>query len=167
MYAYLMGARPRLKIPLGAGGHWRAGIGERPLHPAVARLTTVVVTSYLSSGASPRIDPRGLVELVKRVSATAANLAAIRDGSAPRPDASAIAHSIKCSALISFEDGRPYKRLPRHLAARGLTPGDYRRKWGLPDDYPMVCAEYSAACSARRRRGRGAPARPRLMKSEP
>src|SRR3990167_5080318 len=118
MYAYLMGARPRLKIPLGAGGHWRAGIGEQPLHPAVARLTTVVVTSYLSSGASPRIDPRGFVELVHRVSAAAASLVASSDGSALGLHASAIALSIKRSALISFEDGRPYKRLPRHLAAR-------------------------------------------------
>ena len=46
--------------------------------------------------------------------------------------------------LISLEDGRRYKSLRRHLAARGLTPEQYREKWGLPHDYPMVAPSYSA-----------------------
>ena len=41
-------------------------------------------------------------------------------------------------SLISFEDGKPYRLLRRHLRARGLTPQQYRAKWGLPPDYPMV-----------------------------
>src|SRR5947209_6654546 len=56
--------------------------------------------------------------------------------------------SITPSALISFEDGRPYKTLRRHLSVRGLTPDDYRQKWGLPASYPMVAPDYSAARSA-------------------
>lgn len=51
--------------------------------------------------------------------------------------------SITPEALISFEDGRPYKTLRRHLSVRGLTPEQYRGKWGLPDDYPMVAQGYS------------------------
>ena len=46
--------------------------------------------------------------------------------------------------IISLEDGKPYKSLKRHLTTRGLTPEDYRRKWGLPHDYPMVAANYAA-----------------------
>lgn len=46
--------------------------------------------------------------------------------------------------IISLEDGRQYKSLKRHLSSRGLTPDEYRRKWGLPHDYPMVCANYAA-----------------------
>ncbi len=46
--------------------------------------------------------------------------------------------------IISLEDGRPYRSLKRHLTSRGLTPEDYRRKWGLPHDYPMVAANYAA-----------------------
>lgn len=46
--------------------------------------------------------------------------------------------------LISLEDGKPYKSLKRHLSIRGLTPDEYRRKWGLPADYPMVAANYAA-----------------------
>jgi predicted transcriptional regulator len=46
--------------------------------------------------------------------------------------------------IISLEDGRPYRSLKRHLTSRGLTPEEYRRKWGLPHDYPMVAANYAA-----------------------
>ena len=61
--------------------------------------------------------------------------------------ASQIRRSITPEALISFEDGRPYKTLRRHLSVKGLTPDQYREKWGLPHDYPMVSANYSAARS--------------------
>lgn len=50
-------------------------------------------------------------------------------------------------AIISLEDGRPYKSLKRHLRKHGLTPDDYRRKWGLPSDYPMVAQSYAATRS--------------------
>lgn len=46
--------------------------------------------------------------------------------------------------LISLEDGKPYKSLKRHLGKRGLTPEQYREKWGLARDYPMVAPNYSA-----------------------
>ena len=55
--------------------------------------------------------------------------------------------SITSDALISFEDGKPYRTLRLHLASRGLTPESYREKWGLPDDYPMVAPGYSAVRS--------------------
>ena len=55
--------------------------------------------------------------------------------------------SIRPDAIISFEDGRPYKALRRHLTTRGLTPEAYRMKWGLPIDYPLVSAAYSATRS--------------------
>jgi predicted transcriptional regulator len=42
-----------------------------------------------------------------------------------------------------MEDGRRYKSLKRHLSGRGLTPQQYRQKWGLPSDYPMVAPAYA------------------------
>jgi predicted transcriptional regulator len=63
----------------------------------------------------------------------------------PKLTTAQIRRSVRPDALISFEDGRPYRTLTRHLAARGLTPAGYREKWGLPPDYPMVAANYSAA----------------------
>jgi len=63
------------------------------------------------------------------------------------PSAAQIRKSITPDALISFEDGRGYKTLKRHLSLRGLTPDQYRDKWGLPRDYPMVSPNYSIARS--------------------
>ena len=58
-----------------------------------------------------------------------------------------VRRSITGDTLISFEDGKSYKTLKRHLSTRGLTPADYRAKWGLPSDYPMVAPSYSASRS--------------------
>ncbi|HKR88802.1 MAG TPA: MucR family transcriptional regulator [Phenylobacterium sp.] len=66
----------------------------------------------------------------------------------PKLTASQIRKSITQDKLISFEDGKGYKTLRRHLAAKGLTPDDYRSKWGLPKDYPMVAPAYSEARSS-------------------
>ncbi|MDB5440806.1 MAG: MucR family transcriptional regulator [Caulobacteraceae bacterium] len=59
-----------------------------------------------------------------------------------------IRKSITPDALISFEDGKGYKTLRRHLSTKGLTPEQYRGKWGLASDYPMVAPAYSAQRSA-------------------
>jgi len=55
-----------------------------------------------------------------------------------------IKRSITSEYLISFEDGKRYKTLRRHLTGRDLSPEQYRAKWGLPADYPMVASGYSA-----------------------
>jgi predicted transcriptional regulator len=55
-----------------------------------------------------------------------------------------VRRSVTPDYLISLEDGRQYKSLKRHLASRGMTPDEYRAKWGLPKDYPMVAANYAA-----------------------
>jgi len=51
--------------------------------------------------------------------------------------------TIRPDYIISLEDGRQYKSLKRHLSSRGLTPEQYRQKWGLRADYPMVAANYA------------------------
>jgi predicted transcriptional regulator len=58
-----------------------------------------------------------------------------------------IKKSITPDHIISLEDGRGYKSMRRHLTSRGLTPDEYRRKWGLPHDYPMVAPNYAKARS--------------------
>src|SRR6201996_227603 len=63
---------------------------------------------------------------------------------ASRPTAAQIRQSVKPDGIVSFEDGRSYKTLRRHLSRLGLTPGQYRQKWGLPTDYPMVAPNLSA-----------------------
>jgi predicted transcriptional regulator len=58
-----------------------------------------------------------------------------------------IRKSITPERLISFEDGRGYMVLRRHLTTRGLSPESYRQKWGLPADYPMTAPNYSQSRS--------------------
>lgn len=56
--------------------------------------------------------------------------------------------SVKKDHLVCLEDGKTFKSLKRHLRAEhGLSPSDYRERWGLPSDYPMVAPDYSATRS--------------------
>lgn len=84
------------------------------------------------------------------VNGTPAAVAAVEpeEIAAPKMAAAQVRKSITADALISFEDGRGYKTLKRHLSTRGLTPAEYRAKHGLPSDYPMVAPSYSEARSA-------------------
>jgi len=70
----------------------------------------------------------------------------------PRVEAKApavpIRRSITPDFLICLEDGKRFKSLRRHLAGHGLTPAQYREKWNLPSDYPIVAPNYAAQRSA-------------------
>ncbi len=63
---------------------------------------------------------------------------------AAKPTTSMIKRSIGQDALVSFIDGKSYKTLKRHLTGHGMSPEQYRTKFGLPTDYPMVAPSYSA-----------------------
>ena len=65
-----------------------------------------------------------------------------------KPTAAEIKRSITPDSLISFIDGKPRRTLRRHLTNHGLTPQQYRARYGLPVDYPIVAASYSANRSA-------------------
>ena len=56
--------------------------------------------------------------------------------------------SITPDFLICLDDGKRLKTLKRHLTNLGMTPDQYRTKWGLPDSYPIVAPEYAATRSA-------------------
>lgn len=83
--------------------------------------------------------------------------------------AAEISQSITPDYLVSFEDGRYYRSLKRHLMAKyGLTPQAYRQKWGLPPDYPMVAPSYAKERSDVAKRtglGRQLPARGKAQSS--
>lgn len=85
----------------------------------------------------------------------------------PLKPAVPIRKSITPDHLISLEDGRSYKSLKRHLLTKhGLTPAQYREKWGLPNDYPMMAPYYAKTRSERPRPlawVRAAASRPRLQ----
>jgi predicted transcriptional regulator len=116
------------------------------LTPAVDDLigiTTDVVAAYLARNHVPATD---LPLLLASVHAAFAGLGQSPSSAEPEANkltSSQIRRSIRPDVLISFEDNKPYKTLKRHLAKFGLSPEEYRAKWGLPRDYPMTAASYS------------------------
>jgi predicted transcriptional regulator len=66
----------------------------------------------------------------------------------PLTAAVSVRKSITPDHLICLDDGKKFKSLKRHLGSLGMTPDQYRAKWNLPGDYPMVAPNYAAARSA-------------------
>ncbi|MFC6788352.1 MucR family transcriptional regulator [Methylobacterium komagatae] len=104
-------------------------------------LATRILTAYVSRN---RVPATNLPELLTEIHQAIHGLSTPQKATLQRPTPAQISASIRPDAITSFEDGKPYKALRRHLTLRGLTPETYRAKWGLPVDYPMVCATYSA-----------------------
>jgi predicted transcriptional regulator len=108
------------------------------------RLTANIVSAYLSKNSIPA---GGLPELIHSVYA-----ALSRAGTAPpaaretrQLPAVPIKKSVFPSYIVCVEDGKKLKMLKRHLqTSYAMTPDDYRAKWNLPDDYPMVAPDYAA-----------------------
>lgn len=119
-----------------------------PSSETILALATKIVTAYVIKN---HVQQAELPALLTQVHQTLANLdqeKAPEAESVSKPSPAEIRRSITDEHLISFEDGRKYKTLGRHLTTRGLTPDTYRAKWGLPKDYPMVSPNYSAQRSA-------------------
>ena len=113
---------------------------------AFVSLSADVVAAYVSNNSVPQADLPSLIASVHTALRDAANGKQQAEKVVLEPPVS-IKKSITANHLISMEDGRPYKSLKRHLTARGLTPAQYREKWSLPFDYPMVAPNYSKARS--------------------
>ena len=110
-------------------------------------LAAEIVAAYVSHNSVPSSD---LAALISSVHATLAKLGAVT--AAPEPDALVpavpIRKSITQGYIICLEDGKRFKSLKRHLASHGMTSEQYRLKWSLPNNYPMVAADYTASRSA-------------------
>jgi predicted transcriptional regulator len=113
---------------------------------AFVSLSADVVAAYVSNNSVTQSDLPALIASVHGALRDAANGKQQAEKVVLEPPVS-IKKSMSASHLISMEDGRPYKSLKRHLTARGLTPAQYREKWSLPLDYPMVAPNYSKARS--------------------
>lgn len=113
----------------------------------VLTLVVRVVSAYVSKNSVPAAD---LPALIGQVSHSLRRISASKAAANLEPEAPAvlIKRSVTPDFIISLEDGRKYKSLKRHLNRYGMTPDDYRAKWNLPADYPMVAPNYSASRSA-------------------
>ncbi|KMO44418.1 MucR family transcriptional regulator [Methylobacterium tarhaniae] len=111
-------------------------------HTDLIDLTAKVVSAYVSEN---HVQAAELPALIASTYASLAKLDAPAEPEPARPEPPVpIRKTVSPDHIISLEDGKPYKSLKRHLTTRGLSPEQYRQKWGLPHDYPMVAANYAA-----------------------
>ncbi len=106
-------------------------------------LTSTIVAAHVSNNSVPTADLPGVIATVHET------LAALGTEEAPRPKpAVPIKKSVTPDYIICLDDGKKLKMLKRHLrTAYNMTPDDYRKRWGLPSDYPMVAPNYAATRS--------------------
>ena len=120
---------------------------ENPMTRELLEHTTEIVAAHVANNPVPVND---LPELIRQVYNTLAQVDAAAAPQAEKPQpAVPIKRSITPDYLICLEDGKKLKMLKRHLkTAYDMSPEDYREKWGLPHDYPMVAPNYAAQRSS-------------------
>jgi predicted transcriptional regulator len=113
----------------------------------VIEMTAEIVAAYVENNTISTSDLPGLIQSVHRA------LSGISTGTetvevAPKEPAVPVRRSITPDHLVCLEDGRKFKSLKRHLRTKyNMSPEDYRAKWGLAKDYPMVAPNYAKARS--------------------
>ena len=115
--------------------------------PQFIELATDIVSAYVSNNS---VGAGDLPSLIKEVYGA---LSRVQNGEATAPAEAAkpavpVKKSITPDYIVCLEDGKQFKSLKRHLRTQyGLSPEQYREKWSLPADYPMVAPNYAAARS--------------------
>jgi|SRR6056297_1450600 len=114
---------------------------QSPGRQALMRLTTEIVSAHVAKNAVSTSDLPGTIE---SVFATLAGLGQPPAAEPARDPAVSVKKSVTDDHLVCLDCGRRLKMLKRHLATdHGMTVDEYRRKWGLPHDYPAVAPAYS------------------------
>lgn len=112
---------------------------------ALLECTTSIISAFVANNTIPRENLSALIADTFR------SLARVDQTQAPVEDlkpAVSIKRSIHPDHIICLEDGKKFKSLKRHLMSHyNMTPQEYREKWGLPSDYPMVAPSYALARS--------------------
>jgi predicted transcriptional regulator len=117
--------------------------------PAMIELAAQIVAAYVGNNPVPAGDLPKLIADVHRALEQTATGNPAKDGQADARPAINIKKSITPDYLICLEDGKKFKSLKRHLRTHfNLSPEQYREKWGLPADYPMVAPNYASARSS-------------------
>jgi predicted transcriptional regulator len=110
-------------------------------------LTADIVSAYVSNNSVPASD---IFVLINQVHAALVRVSSGQMEAQPEPlkPAISVKKSITAEYIICLEDGKKFKSLKRHLRTQyNMTPEQYREKWALPPDYPMVAPNYAAARS--------------------
>lgn len=113
----------------------------------LVELTAEIVSAYVSNNTVVASDLPVLISDIHQALSRATSNAAPMEREELRP-AIAVKRSVTPDYIICLEDGKKFKSLKRHLRTHyNLSPEEYREKWGLPHDYPMVAPNYAAARS--------------------
>ncbi len=136
----------------------------------LAERTAEIVTAYVGNNAVPADDVARLIETVHG-SLLRTTQSKVVPEAEPLNPAVPIKRSVQEDRVICLEDGKAFKSLKRHLSTHhAMTPDEYREKWGLPANYPMVAPGYAAERSALARKiglGRKAGTEPAAETAEP
>jgi predicted transcriptional regulator len=112
------------------------------MHETLITHTTDIVVSYVSNNS---LGAEEVSSLIRNIYGTLAGLGQASAAPEARPEpAVSIRSSVKRDHVVCLEDGKKMKMLKRHLMTdHGLTPDEYRARWGLASDYPMVAPDYA------------------------
>jgi predicted transcriptional regulator len=113
------------------------------LHPHI-EMTAEIVAAYVSRNSIPAAELPNLIRSIHQSVSTLGAPPVAEVAPEPLKPAVPVKKSITDDYIISLEDGRKLKSMKRYLAGLGMTPNEYRTKWGLPKDYPMVAPAYAA-----------------------
>src|SRR4051795_2067501 len=132
---------------------------------SLADLTADIASAYLSKNT---VRPEDIPTLINIIHSALSGMGSSQPVPVKAEPPMPWKKAIRPDYIISFEDGKQYKSMKRHLARYGLTPEQYREKWGLPRDFPMVAPNYAAARSEMAKRiglGQRGPAARKAKKS--
>ncbi len=119
---------------------------EAKISTDAIELSAGIVAAYVSNNSVSKADLTALISSVYSALAGLSKPAA--PAAEPQAPAVSVRKSVTPDFLICLEDGKKFKSLKRHLrTAYSMSPEEYRTKWGLPADYPMVAPAYAAARS--------------------
>ncbi len=106
-------------------------------------MAATIVSAYVSANELPPQDLPRLIQTVYSALKEVSGAAPVSQDPGQEP-AVAIKKSVTADFIICLEDGKKFKSLKRHLRTRySMSPDEYRQKWGLPHDYPMVAPNYA------------------------
>ena len=115
---------------------------ETDMSETLITLTSDIVAAHVSNN---NVDVADVPSLITSVYGALSGLGQDAEAEEERPDpAVSVRASVKKDHIVCLEDGKKMKMLKRHLMTEhGMTPDEYRQRWDLPSDYPMVAPDYA------------------------
>jgi len=123
-------------------------LDEQAMNPSLVDLAAEIVSAYVTKNSVRPADLPSLIADVHRALSSTHTGTVVSEAEPPTPAVNP-RRSVQPAYIVCLEDGLKFKSLKRHLRTHHeMSPEQYREKWGLPHDYPMVAPNYAEARSA-------------------